>query len=195
MKLRHKNPQHTFTIEVNGIANVLVMDVILNSLDTPSKSFKTRGIWDTGASHSVITQEALDALQLKQVGKRKVSTGTISNVEKPTFLVNVYLKQDVVINGVEITVGTIAAEHGINMLIGMDIINLGDFAITNFEGKTCLSFRLPSQHKVDYGRKLRAEMAVVQQHIEAKKGMDNKCICGSGKKFKSCHGKDYELIP
>ena len=83
MKIRHKNPSHTFTIETPGIANVLIMEITLQSLDTPSKSFKTKGIWDTGASHSVITKEALDALSLKQAGQRKISTASISNVDKP----------------------------------------------------------------------------------------------------------------
>jgi len=35
-------------------------------------------------------------------------------------------------------------------LIGMDIITLGDFSITNHKGKTCMSFRVPSIHEIDY---------------------------------------------
>jgi hypothetical protein len=33
------------------------------------------------------------------------------------------------------------------VLIGMDIITRGDFTVTNFEGKTIMSFRMPSLDK------------------------------------------------
>lgn len=32
----------------------------------------------------------------------------------------------------------------------MDIITLGDFSITNYNGVTCMSFGLPSKHEIDY---------------------------------------------
>jgi len=35
-------------------------------------------------------------------------------------------------------------------LIGMDVITLGDFSITNHNGITCMSFRVPSSHEIDY---------------------------------------------
>lgn len=38
----------------------------------------------------------------------------------------------------------------IDLLIGMDIISLGDFAITNVNGKTTFSFRLPSTSIIDF---------------------------------------------
>lgn len=37
-----------------------------------------------------------------------------------------------------------------DFLIGMDIITLGDFAVTNVNGKTVFSFRYPSCEKIDY---------------------------------------------
>jgi hypothetical protein len=36
------------------------------------------------------------------------------------------------------------------MLIGMDVINYGDFAISNYNGKTTFSFRMPSLMKIDF---------------------------------------------
>lgn len=41
-------------------------------------------------------------------------------------------------------------EQGIDVLIGMDVISKGDFAISNYNGKTQFSFRIPSQNDVDY---------------------------------------------
>ena len=34
----------------------------------------------------------------------------------------------------------------------MDIINQGDFSITNKDGITCMSFRVPSMHEIDFCR-------------------------------------------
>jgi len=41
-----------------------------------------------------------------------------------------------------------------DMLIGMDVINHGDFAISNFDGKTTFSFRIPSLAKIDFCKDL-----------------------------------------
>lgn len=36
------------------------------------------------------------------------------------------------------------------VLIGMDIIGMGDFAVTNINEKTILSFRIPSVREIDF---------------------------------------------
>lgn len=41
-------------------------------------------------------------------------------------------------------------ENTRDVLIGMDIINQGDFAITNQNDKTMLSFRMPSRESIDF---------------------------------------------
>lgn len=38
----------------------------------------------------------------------------------------------------------------IDVLIGMDIITCGDFCISNFQGKTVLTYRTPSKQITDY---------------------------------------------
>ena len=40
--------------------------------------------------------------------------------------------------------------QGPDVLLGMDIITIGDFSITNQAGNTVFSFRVPSQHTIDY---------------------------------------------
>ena len=39
---------------------------------------------------------------------------------------------------------------GTDVLIGMDVINNGDFAVSNHGGVTKFSFRLPSQGHIDF---------------------------------------------
>ena len=62
-----------------------------------------------------------------------------------------------------------------DVLIGMDIINLGDFAVSNVEGSTCFTFRMPSLEEFDFVGVPRV-------------GRNEPCPCGSGKKYKKCHG-------
>ncbi len=145
---------------------------------------KTRGIWDTGASNTVITQNVVDALGLKSTGITLTNTVSERNKKSETYIIDIKLKDDLTIFGIKVTVGTIL--DTIDCLIGMDIINRGDFSITNFNGKSCMSFRIPSLHEIDYCK------AISKNHpIKAgvKTGRNDPCPCGSDLKYKNCHGK------
>ena len=64
-----------------------------------------------------------------------------------TYLVNIVLPAKVRVSGVRVTKGRFV---GGDILIGMDIIKLGDFAVTNHNGNTKFSFRIPSQGHIDF---------------------------------------------
>lgn len=73
-------------------------------------------------------------------------------------------------------------------IVGMDIITKGDLAMTNVNGNTCMTFRIPSIQSIDYvyeARRIRY----------AGTGRNAPCPCGKknaqGKpvKFKHCHGR------
>ena len=84
-----------------------------------------------------------------------------------------------------------AVLNGFDVLIGMDIITLGDFSITNVGGKTIFSFRVPSTETIDYVQQdNQKRMSSHSPYIAPKApGRNDPCPCGSGKKFKNCHGK------
>ncbi len=63
------------------------------------------------------------------------------------YLVNIYLPNRVMFQNVHVTKGQVV---GAEMLIGMDVINQGDFAVTNNGGITKFSFRVPSQSHIDF---------------------------------------------
>ena len=42
---------------------------------------------------------------------------------------------------------------GSDILIGMDIIGEGDFAVSSFQGRTTFTFRIPSIERIDFARK------------------------------------------
>ena len=105
------------------------------------------GIWDTGATRSVITQNVVDACGLQSIGVQKVyhAQGESQNVQQ--FLVNIGLPNKVGFPGLPVTLGVLV--NG-DVLIGMDIIGKGDFAVTNLKGKTKFSFRMPSEADIDF---------------------------------------------
>ena len=47
--------------------------------------------------------------------------------------------------------------QGADVLIGMDVINCGDFAISNLDGKTSFSFRMPSLERIDFAEAIERE--------------------------------------
>ena len=104
-------------------------------------------IWDTGATGSVITQAVVDACGLAPTGITTVHH-VHGSEQAETYLVNIALPQNVIFPGVRVTKGVLAGNADI--LIGMNIINKGDFAVTNLNGLTKFSFRLPSKVHIDF---------------------------------------------
>lgn len=176
--------RHAITFKSNGgLMRVLHTPVYIATPNGPNKEF--RGIWDTGASATVITQKVVDDLNLKPIGITKVNTASERDFQTYQFLIDIYLKQDLVIKDVMVTLGKLTDDF--HCLIGMDIISLGDFSITNFNQRTIMSFRVPSSHEIDF---------VENPHYGASPFTDvtpsrnQLCPCGSGRLYKRCHGKN-----
>jgi hypothetical protein len=152
----------------------------------PSPKGKTFiGIWDTGASITVINSKIIDELGLKPSGKTIVSAvgsgGKVNQYETPTYSINIILPNRVQMVGVVAAMGEIG---GGDALIGMDIITAGDFSVSNFQGKTVTSFRTPSSGEIDFVEEINRMNSLSQPKI----GRNDLCSCGSGKKYKKCHG-------
>lgn len=97
-----------------------------------------------------------------------------------TYVVNFGLPNTVLIGGLRVS--ELTGPHDFDVIVGMDVINFGDFAITNLGGKTCVSFRVPPGPRIDF----------VEHHEKLRYravGKRKKCSCGSGKPYKRCHGK------
>lgn len=123
--------------------------VLAGSVTNPEenkKSTSVRAIWDTGATASVITSKVAKALSLVPVGMTEVHTAggvRMCNV----YIVDLMLPNEVFIPNVQVTEADMTAN---DVLIGMDIITLGDFALTNFGGKTRFTFSIPSTRVIDF---------------------------------------------
>jgi hypothetical protein len=104
----------------------------------------------------VITQGVVDKCGLKPTGMKQVH-GVHSTQDAETFLINVMLPNGVGVVNLEVTLGQI---HGADLLLGMDIITGGDFSITNGEGRTIFSFRVPSIATIDYVKEANRNVAM-----------------------------------
>ena len=147
------NKPRSFVAYRKGITNVLATKVRIGEAFNPQPSIppplliEYTAIWDTGATHTVITQKVVDECELKPIGMAKVHT---ANGERNchVYLVSIHLPNDVGITSLRVTEGVLSGDA--EVLVGMDIINLGDFAITNKDGKTTFSFRIPSMTVIDF---------------------------------------------
>jgi hypothetical protein len=69
----------------------------------------------------------------------------------------------VCVRGLNVTLGKLL---GAEALIGMDVIVNGDFAVTNYGGKTKMSFRVPSLADIDFVRDSNEQQGNRQQRRE-----------------------------
>ena len=148
-------PPHSFTRNYGGLNRVLESKVGVTGPYLPSSGnpepriVEFDAIWDTGATGSVITNNVVLALQLKPVDRQTVQTAN-GEREANVYLVNLHLPNNVGVTLVRVTDGNMV---GTDVLIGMDIITIGDFAVTNFKGQTCMSFRIPSAGRIDFTKR------------------------------------------
>lgn len=162
--MQNKTVYHAFTVRHDGIKNRLINEVTIKAGDSSCAAFAQ---WDTGASGTCIAEKVANDLGLVPTGKQNMKTPA------GTTMVNTYLIDVILPNGVTITdvvvCGTLIHEQGIQVLIGMDIIGLGDFSVSNHEGKTVYSFRVPSKKTTDYVKEINLENKIGPEHGKGKR--------------------------
>lgn len=143
---------HCFTTQYGGISRRLLTKCLVSaawlSQDDSSAPplLEFDALWDTGATASVITADVASKLELAPEGTSRVFHAQGSS-HVPNYFVNFGLPNGVEIAGIRVTEGVL---KGCDVLIGMDIINMGDFAVTNRNGETMFSFQMPSINQIDF---------------------------------------------
>jgi len=149
----------------------------------PTQGRKYQALYDTGATHSVISPRVVQDLNLPSIGARTVGVGG-GAIQTTSHLVNISLPNKV---GFAMNlVAKLTIPSGEDVIIGMDILGVGDFAVTHHDGKTTFSFCVPSRRCIDFVADINDMRAKSTAHHPPKNGP---CPCGSGKKYKSCHGR------
>lgn len=174
----------SFTTKYTGLVNVLKTEVGISLPSNDISEIKATenhsyiAIWDTGATSSCITQNVVSKLDLKPISITKMtSSGGV--FDRNVYLVNIYLPNKVAIpfvKVIEVSDLTQDVNDKIEVLIGMDIISMGDFSITNKDNRTCFSFRIPSISETDFVKEFNRSFT---KNI----GRNDSCPCGSGKNF------------
>lgn len=154
-----QNRRKAFVVKSNAIMNSLKANVVISC---DEKSVEVIALWDTGATNSCISMDVVENLGLVVTGNIDVLTpsgGSIAN----TYLVDVLLPNNVPVKDLRVCDSKIGSQ-GIGMLVGMDIISKGDFCVSNFQGQTVFSFRMPSDAVMDFVSGIKVSNIIGKRH-------------------------------
>jgi len=176
-----------FTFEAKGRVDRIITPVTIFPPFDPKSGANPAGhsakaLWDTGSTRSVIRPEVVAALGLRPTGTSvsRTAGGVTTN---PTHVINITLPNRTLIAGV--LVSESPNLDGFDAIVGMDVITLGDFAVTNVGGQTLMSYRCPSIQRIDY-------VVELNRMVMARVRRNGPCPCGKKKadgspmKFKNC---------
>ena len=111
------------------------------------KCIKIDALWDTGATHSVLSPKIAQDLVLSPVDNLYVG-GINTEISSDVVIVTITLPNGMTLPDRRFYVCNIP---GVEVIIGMDIISMGDFNISNANGKTLFSFVIPPyKNKISY---------------------------------------------
>ena len=111
-----------------------------------------RALWDTGATGSCVSQGLARRLGLKTIDMCPVC-GVSGTTLSPVYSIDILLPSNVEIPNLRVT--EFMDNGSFEVIIGMDVMTLGDFAISNSGGKTTVSFRIPpSDSPVDFVKQM-----------------------------------------
>lgn len=125
-------------IEFKSIQKEIKSKVIIsNKINGKSKEYTA--VWDTGATHTGISHKIFDELELIPIDK-SIIRGVNSILESDIALIDMEFLENLKIKDVRAGVCQL---HDCDVLIGMDVIQKGDIAISHTGNKTLFSFAIP----------------------------------------------------
>lgn len=177
-----------FTFRSEHLLNTIITPITVSSIDLKATQDAT-GLWDTGATGSMITSSLVKSLKLKPIGKKEVHGVHGKKITNSYYIVLEIYKDRVKIR-LEVTECERLSNTGAEMLIGMDVIMLGDFAVTNCNNKTTMTYRIPPINEIDFVKDHNNRLKVNRLPSSSIPARNEKCPCGSGSKYKNCCGKN-----
>jgi predicted aspartyl protease len=146
---------NALTIASPGIAQNILMPVVIQQSKSICQAYHINSdavdvyaLLDTGASVTCISQTLADKLNLKTVGQGIMDTA--GGIHKTNlYYIDLLMRND--ISFINIQAMEFTGSKRFDILIGMDILTLGDLAITNAGQRTVISFRVPPDTRhIDY---------------------------------------------
>lgn len=137
------------TQRYGGLTQAIVTECIVfadnsNDLSCAPHYHTFKAMWDTGATNTVLSPKVIKDLGLVPFAQSGVS-GIGGNVDGGVYKIAIGLPCGQVVRNIT----AYESELDYDVLIGMDIILLGDFAFTNKDGQSVFSFRIPSKEHID----------------------------------------------
>lgn len=117
-------------------------------IEYDNRQISVNALWDTGATTTCVSPNVVQSLSMIPTGKMNSHTASGVSVVN-TYLANIILPNHVRVTDVMMMDAAIG-QRGFDVLIGMDVITTGDFCVSNYQGKTVLTFRIPSEGLTDY---------------------------------------------
>lgn len=164
----------TFTVDYKRRAYTLILPIKISEAceprpveELPKTIPVENAILDTGATCSCISKRIVDELGLSKID---VTLNHTANGEREAnvYLINMYLPNEVFFSGLRVIDANLLDT---DVLIGMDVIGNGDFAITHKNGTTKVSFLCPPYEDIDFVTKVekaRHQSSMKQQYGKKK---------------------------
>lgn len=103
-------------------------------------------VWDSGATSTIISEEVVKTLGLHPIDKARIE-GVGGLMDSSIYQINIYFENHLEFKSIDVLSGDIG---DYDLIIGMDIITLGDFVVSNKDGKTWFSFQHPAKEHIEF---------------------------------------------
>ena len=135
---------NAITYKFNGLVRKITTLIKVSMQN--GNSLEAIALWDTGTTKSIITFDMARQLNLCPEGTTLLN-GVTGSQYVHTYVVNFTLP-----NGFskDFVVASCTKAIGCDVLIGMDIISIVDFAITRGSQGTTFSFKTPQGDEIDF---------------------------------------------
>ena len=110
-------------------------------------SLKPRALIDTGAFSSCISTRLVKACRMESVSVVEMISAQGASLTS-LYEVCITLPNEIRFEGIPVM--EISGSKNFDVIIGMDILNRCDFAVTNENGETCFSLRYPATGHLDF---------------------------------------------
>ncbi len=145
--------QYNFTTRYPGIVRTLITPCAVSASWDPLEekpepvAVRYQCLWDTGATISAVTERVVTDLGLPTEALIPIQHAGGVSADVPQHYVNLLLPNNVVMIGRPVAQLPLT---NYDVLVGMDIISQGDFAVSNLNGRTTFTFRIPSVEEFDF---------------------------------------------
>ena len=134
-----------FTKKYNKVENRIIVDTTISFFKS---KITASTLIDTGATISCISKLVVRQLKLQPIGIDKVSTPS-GTATLNKYLIDISFKKNMVFKNVFVLESEIG-NQGIDLLVGMDILNKNDIMISNYDKHTQFSLRYPVNGNLEF---------------------------------------------